>query len=90
MLLYSCTPVPFRVLPCAVVVLPVCAIAAANPRHRHRHHDNRYGQTGTGKTHTMEGDIDCDEGAGMIPRAVQAIFAQAAVEQARPRWDAGS
>jgi kinesin family protein 11 len=33
-----------------------------------------YGQTGTGKTYTMEGDISCDDNKGVIPRAVQAIF----------------
>jgi kinesin family protein 11 len=39
-----------------------------------------YGQTGTGKTYTMLGDMTeggLDEGhAGLIPRAVQAIFAK--------------
>ena len=38
-----------------------------------------YGQTGTGKTHTMTGDISAGagvpEGAGVIPRAIQQIFA---------------
>ena len=39
-----------------------------------------YGQTGTGKTHTMEGKtgsgvaIDKDPQAGMIPRALGALF----------------
>jgi len=37
-----------------------------------------YGQTGTGKTHTMTGDINdastIAEGAGVIPRAVNQIF----------------
>ena len=33
-----------------------------------------YGQTGTGKTHTMEGEIVCEEKKGIIPRAVEAIF----------------
>jgi len=33
-----------------------------------------YGQTGTGKTHTMEGDIEDAEGMGVIPRAMQSIF----------------
>lgn len=33
-----------------------------------------YGQTGTGKTHTMEGDIHCEENAGVIPRAVRSIL----------------
>jgi kinesin family protein 11 len=33
-----------------------------------------YGQTGTGKTHTMEGDIDCEEGRGLVPRAAAAIL----------------
>jgi hypothetical protein len=34
-----------------------------------------YGQTGTGKTHTMEGDISSDDNTGVIPRATAAIFA---------------
>lgn len=33
-----------------------------------------YGQTGTGKTHTMEGDIHCEDNAGVIPRAVRSIL----------------
>jgi len=33
-----------------------------------------YGQTGTGKTHTMEGNLSIDEEKGVIPRAVEAIF----------------
>jgi len=33
-----------------------------------------YGQTGTGKTHTMEGDLSNEENQGIIPRAAQAIF----------------
>ncbi|CAM9901812.1 unnamed protein product [Scytosiphon promiscuus] len=33
-----------------------------------------YGQTGTGKTHTMEGDITSPENMGVIPRSVHAIF----------------
>ncbi|TMW56625.1 hypothetical protein Poli38472_006635 [Pythium oligandrum] len=34
-----------------------------------------YGQTGTGKTHTMQGDLSPDhEDAGIIPRAVRYIF----------------
>lgn len=32
-----------------------------------------YGQTGTGKTHTMEGALE-GEGRGIIPRAIQDIF----------------
>eukprot|EP01031_Cornospumella_fuschlensis_P038122 gene38122-46319_t len=35
-----------------------------------------YGQTGTGKTHTMEGDIHSEEEAGIVPRAVKAILEQ--------------
>jgi kinesin family member 11 len=35
-----------------------------------------YGQTGTGKTHTMEGDIHSEENAGIVPRAVKSIFEQ--------------
>ena len=34
-----------------------------------------YGQTGTGKTHTMEGDIHHEEMAGIVPRSIRAIFA---------------
>ncbi|KAJ1421025.1 P-loop containing nucleoside triphosphate hydrolase protein, partial [Ochromonadaceae sp. CCMP2298] len=30
-----------------------------------------YGQTGTGKTHTMEGDIHSEEDAGIVPRSVR-------------------
>jgi hypothetical protein len=33
-----------------------------------------YGQTGTGKTYTMEGDIQSEEHKGVIPRAVETIF----------------
>ncbi|CAM9258449.1 unnamed protein product, partial [Phaeothamnion confervicola] len=33
-----------------------------------------YGQTGTGKTHTMEGEIGSLELMGVIPRSVHAIF----------------
>ena len=33
-----------------------------------------YGQTGTGKTHTMTGEMSSPEGSGVIPRAVGHIF----------------
>jgi hypothetical protein len=33
-----------------------------------------YGQTGTGKTHTMEGDLKDSDKAGIIPRSVRGIF----------------
>ena len=33
-----------------------------------------YGQTGTGKTHTMEGDVSSQEQKGIIPRSVEDIF----------------
>lgn len=33
-----------------------------------------YGQTGTGKTHTMTGSLEDMEGMGIIPRAVHSIF----------------
>jgi len=33
-----------------------------------------YGQTGTGKTHTMEGDLSETDQHGVIPRSVAAIF----------------
>jgi hypothetical protein len=32
-----------------------------------------YGQTGAGKTYTMEGDLESDN-EGIIPRAVRYIF----------------
>jgi kinesin family protein 11 len=35
-----------------------------------------YGQTGTGKTHTMEGDIHSEEHAGIVPRSVKWILEQ--------------
>jgi len=35
-----------------------------------------YGQTGTGKTHTMQGVINSEEDAGIVPRAVKAILEQ--------------
>ena len=35
-----------------------------------------YGQTGTGKTHTMEGSITEEEDRGIIPRSAAAIFEQ--------------
>eukprot|EP00300_Choanocystis_sp_HF-7_P041219 c7894_g1_i1.p1 GENE.c7894_g1_i1~~c7894_g1_i1.p1 ORF type:complete len:467 (-),score=116.35 c7894_g1_i1:135-1535(-) len=37
-----------------------------------------YGQTGSGKTFTMEGDSRVPNGEGMIPRAMQQIFASVA------------
>lgn len=33
-----------------------------------------YGQTGTGKTHTMEGDLSKAEMHGVIPRSAEAVF----------------
>jgi len=33
-----------------------------------------YGQTGTGKTHTMEGDLSNPDNHGVIPRSARAIF----------------
>jgi kinesin family protein 3/17 len=33
-----------------------------------------YGQTGTGKTHTMEGNMDREQEYGIIPRAFNQIF----------------
>jgi kinesin family protein 11 len=33
-----------------------------------------YGQTGTGKTHTMEGDIHSEENAGIVPRSIKSIL----------------
>jgi hypothetical protein len=35
-----------------------------------------YGQTGTGKTHTMEGDLRSDQQKGVIPRAVEVRVAR--------------
>lgn len=34
-----------------------------------------YGQTGTGKTFTMEGTKEAEDGQGVIPRAFQQIWA---------------
>jgi len=33
-----------------------------------------YGQTGTGKTYTMEGDLDSEHGRGLVPRAAAAVI----------------
>jgi kinesin family protein 11 len=33
-----------------------------------------YGQTGTGKTYTMEGELNTPEQQGVIPRAAHEIF----------------
>eukprot|EP00928_Gymnodinium_smaydae_P045372 TRINITY_DN3025_c0_g1_i2.p1 TRINITY_DN3025_c0_g1~~TRINITY_DN3025_c0_g1_i2.p1 ORF type:complete len:1414 (-),score=387.23 TRINITY_DN3025_c0_g1_i2:89-4330(-) len=33
-----------------------------------------YGQTGTGKTYTMEGDMDSTERRGLVPRAAEALI----------------
>jgi len=33
-----------------------------------------YGQTGTGKTYTMEGDVGSDDGRGLVPRAASAVL----------------
>ncbi len=41
-----------------------------------------YGQTGTGKTWTMEGQVDSDENQGVIPRSVRAIFEELEGRQA--------
>ncbi len=41
-----------------------------------------YGQTGTGKTWTMEGQVDSDEKQGVIPRSVCAIFEELEARQA--------
>ena len=35
-----------------------------------------YGQTGTGKTYTMEGDLKDERQKGVIPRAVEGVFEQ--------------
>jgi kinesin family protein 11 len=35
-----------------------------------------YGQTGTGKTHTMEGNINSEEDAGIVPRSIKSILEQ--------------
>jgi kinesin family protein 11 len=40
-----------------------------------------YGQTGTGKTHTMEGSLANPEEHGVIPRSAQAIFEQLTREE---------
>lgn len=33
-----------------------------------------YGQTASGKTHTMSGNLDCPENMGLIPRTLQFLF----------------
>jgi len=33
-----------------------------------------YGQTGTGKTYTMEGDLENEEGRGLVPRTAAAVI----------------
>ena len=33
-----------------------------------------YGQMGSGKTYTMEGDLSSEDSVGMIPRAVSQVF----------------
>lgn len=33
-----------------------------------------YGQTGTGKTYTMEGDVNSEDGRGLVPRAAAALL----------------
>ncbi|GLD91784.1 hypothetical protein PINS_up000317 [Pythium insidiosum] len=45
-----------------------------------------YGQTGTGKTHTMTGDAKSDEQQGIIPRVVRAIFAKMRDAQQRKEF----
>ncbi|XP_077405466.1 kinesin-like protein KIFC1 isoform X2 [Vanacampus margaritifer] len=45
-----------------------------------------YGQTGSGKTYTMEGDAQDQQARGMIPRAVQQIFA-ATCKLAAQGWE---
>ncbi|KAK2076823.1 hypothetical protein QBZ16_005049 [Prototheca wickerhamii] len=42
-----------------------------------------YGQTGAGKTHTMQGTSQLGEGAGIIPRAARQILAAAAALRER-------
>ncbi len=37
-----------------------------------------YYRKGTGKTHTMEGDINSESNKGIIPRSVEALFAAVA------------
>ncbi|CAK0850731.1 unnamed protein product [Prorocentrum cordatum] len=39
-----------------------------------------YGQTGTGKTYTMEGDLETDEGRGLVPRTAAAVIGALASE----------
>ena len=46
-----------------------------------------YGQTGTGKTHTMEGDIASEADMGVIPRAARAIFESLADEDKYESYD---
>ena len=52
-----------------------------------------YGQTGTGKTHTMEGVINDEEERGIMPRSVLEIFSELEKIKAdftiRVRWGFG-
>ncbi len=42
---------------------------------------NRYGQTGTGKTYTMEGELTNEEKRGLVPRAAQELFQRLSVKK---------
>ena len=48
-----------------------------------------YGQTGTGKTHTVIGG-EAAEDRGVVPRFVEAVFGEAAAEAARAKAEAAS
>lgn len=45
-----------------------------------------YGQTGAGKTHTMEGYADSPELRGIIPNAIQHIFDHVSLESANEKY----
>ena len=46
-----------------------------------------YGQTGTGKTHTMEGDLNVSENRGVIPRAAFDLFRRLRADDAYVEFD---
>ncbi len=46
-----------------------------------------YGQTGTGKTHTMEGDLNVSEDRGVIPRAAFDVFRRLRADDAYVEFD---
>jgi hypothetical protein len=86
-------PTPFCASRCDLHALTLLALRPAHPRPQVLEGFNctifAYGQTGTGKTHTMAGDCGAAQGArgvsdaaGVIPRAVAHIFATLEAAQA--------